>query len=143
MWTTRSFLFPVEARKNVNGRLICDVLLPSCGKLIKCKCSEHGGDLQINSYNTAPNHFSIMPTQKDRNQKPNTNSIFTMHTSQKYENITCMIATALLNIQAIFYCVNVSVRLLFFQNWAPAGCEKLGKCLKVPTSSPWKCEWPH
>uniref|UniRef100_A0A3Q2XF01 N-acetylgalactosamine-6-sulfatase n=1 Tax=Hippocampus comes TaxID=109280 RepID=A0A3Q2XF01_HIPCM len=28
-------------------------------------------------------------------------------------------------------------------NWAPAGCEKLGKCLKVPTSSPWKCKWPH
>ncbi|XP_077419844.1 N-acetylgalactosamine-6-sulfatase isoform X1 [Vanacampus margaritifer] len=28
-------------------------------------------------------------------------------------------------------------------NWAPAGCEKLGKCLKVPESSPWKCEWPH
>ncbi|XP_061526130.1 N-acetylgalactosamine-6-sulfatase isoform X4 [Phycodurus eques] len=28
-------------------------------------------------------------------------------------------------------------------NWAPAGCEKLGKCLNVPMSSPWKCEWPH
>ncbi|XP_061743102.1 N-acetylgalactosamine-6-sulfatase [Nerophis ophidion] len=28
-------------------------------------------------------------------------------------------------------------------NWAPAGCEKLGKCLKVPKSAPWKCEWPH
>ncbi|XP_030232712.1 N-acetylgalactosamine-6-sulfatase isoform X2 [Gadus morhua] len=28
-------------------------------------------------------------------------------------------------------------------NWAPAGCEKLGKCLKGPESLPWKCEWPH
>lgn len=28
-------------------------------------------------------------------------------------------------------------------NWAPAGCEKLGKCLKGPKSAPWKCEWPH
>ncbi|XP_073321301.1 N-acetylgalactosamine-6-sulfatase [Pagrus major] len=28
-------------------------------------------------------------------------------------------------------------------NWAPAGCEKLGKCLKVPKSAPWKCDWPH
>ncbi|XP_010771349.1 N-acetylgalactosamine-6-sulfatase [Notothenia coriiceps] len=28
-------------------------------------------------------------------------------------------------------------------NWAPAGCEKLGKCLKVPKSQPWKCDWPH
>ncbi|XP_058485730.1 N-acetylgalactosamine-6-sulfatase [Solea solea] len=28
-------------------------------------------------------------------------------------------------------------------NWAPAGCEKLGKCLKVPKSESWKCSWPH
>uniref|UniRef100_A0A8C7XC81 Galactosamine (N-acetyl)-6-sulfatase n=1 Tax=Oryzias sinensis TaxID=183150 RepID=A0A8C7XC81_9TELE len=28
-------------------------------------------------------------------------------------------------------------------NWAPAGCEKLRKCLKVPKSEPWKCDWPH
>ncbi|XP_033845957.1 N-acetylgalactosamine-6-sulfatase [Periophthalmus magnuspinnatus] len=28
-------------------------------------------------------------------------------------------------------------------NWAPEGCEKLGKCLKPPESSPWKCFWPH
>lgn len=28
-------------------------------------------------------------------------------------------------------------------NWAPPGCEKLGKCLKVPKSAPWKCDWPH
>ncbi|CAI5645250.1 N-acetylgalactosamine-6-sulfatase [Oreochromis niloticus] len=28
-------------------------------------------------------------------------------------------------------------------NWAPAGCEKLGKCLKPPESNPWKCDWPH
>uniref|UniRef100_A0A665XC25 N-acetylgalactosamine-6-sulfatase n=1 Tax=Echeneis naucrates TaxID=173247 RepID=A0A665XC25_ECHNA len=28
-------------------------------------------------------------------------------------------------------------------NWSPAGCEKLGKCLKVPKSEPWKCDWPH
>uniref|UniRef100_UPI0037E8D7A6 N-acetylgalactosamine-6-sulfatase n=1 Tax=Semicossyphus pulcher TaxID=241346 RepID=UPI0037E8D7A6 len=28
-------------------------------------------------------------------------------------------------------------------NWAPAGCEKLGKCLKVPKSKPMKCDWPH
>uniref|UniRef100_A0A3B4F6K0 N-acetylgalactosamine-6-sulfatase n=1 Tax=Pundamilia nyererei TaxID=303518 RepID=A0A3B4F6K0_9CICH len=28
-------------------------------------------------------------------------------------------------------------------NWAPAGCEKLGKCLKPPESNPWKCNWPH
>uniref|UniRef100_A0A3Q1BNE1 N-acetylgalactosamine-6-sulfatase n=1 Tax=Amphiprion ocellaris TaxID=80972 RepID=A0A3Q1BNE1_AMPOC len=28
-------------------------------------------------------------------------------------------------------------------NWAPAGCEKLGKCLKAPKSEPWKCDWPH
>ncbi|XP_053722724.1 N-acetylgalactosamine-6-sulfatase [Synchiropus splendidus] len=28
-------------------------------------------------------------------------------------------------------------------NWAPAGCEKLGKCLKAPQSAPWKCDWPH
>ncbi|KAG7258797.1 hypothetical protein CRUP_001181 [Coryphaenoides rupestris] len=28
-------------------------------------------------------------------------------------------------------------------NWAPAGCEKLGKCLKGPESKPWKCAWPH
>ncbi|XP_072373831.1 N-acetylgalactosamine-6-sulfatase [Scyliorhinus torazame] len=28
-------------------------------------------------------------------------------------------------------------------NWNPPGCEKLGKCLKVPRSSPWKCSWPH
>ncbi|XP_049574271.1 N-acetylgalactosamine-6-sulfatase isoform X1 [Syngnathus scovelli] len=32
---------------------------------------------------------------------------------------------------------------LAVMNWAPAGCEKLGKCLDVPESSPWKCEWPH
>lgn len=29
------------------------------------------------------------------------------------------------------------------QNWAPAGCEKLGKCLKIPKSQPEKCDWPH
>ncbi|XP_056881635.1 N-acetylgalactosamine-6-sulfatase isoform X1 [Takifugu flavidus] len=28
-------------------------------------------------------------------------------------------------------------------NWAPAGCEMLGKCLKVPSSQPSKCDWPH
>lgn len=28
-------------------------------------------------------------------------------------------------------------------NWAPEGCEKLGKCLKPPASDPWKCVWPH
>lgn len=28
-------------------------------------------------------------------------------------------------------------------NWAPAGCEKLRKCLKVPKSEPRKCDWPH
>ncbi|KAI4830108.1 hypothetical protein KUCAC02_001761 [Chaenocephalus aceratus] len=28
-------------------------------------------------------------------------------------------------------------------NWAPTGCEKLGKCLNVPKSQPWKCDWPH
>ncbi|XP_019391577.1 PREDICTED: N-acetylgalactosamine-6-sulfatase isoform X2 [Crocodylus porosus] len=28
-------------------------------------------------------------------------------------------------------------------NWAPPGCEKLGKCLKPPTSNPTKCFWPH
>ncbi|KAM7015403.1 N-acetylgalactosamine-6-sulfatase [Tautogolabrus adspersus] len=32
---------------------------------------------------------------------------------------------------------------LAVMNWAPAGCEKLGKCLKVPKSEPWKCSWPH
>lgn len=28
-------------------------------------------------------------------------------------------------------------------NWAPPGCEKLGKCLKAPESDPKKCSWPH
>uniref|UniRef100_UPI00359028FB N-acetylgalactosamine-6-sulfatase-like n=1 Tax=Myxine glutinosa TaxID=7769 RepID=UPI00359028FB len=28
-------------------------------------------------------------------------------------------------------------------NWAPAGCEKLGKCLKVPKSNLQECFWPH
>ncbi|XP_074522304.1 N-acetylgalactosamine-6-sulfatase [Halichoeres trimaculatus] len=28
-------------------------------------------------------------------------------------------------------------------NWAPAGCEKLKKCLKVPKPEPRKCDWPH
>uniref|UniRef100_A0A4W5NA90 Galactosamine (N-acetyl)-6-sulfatase n=1 Tax=Hucho hucho TaxID=62062 RepID=A0A4W5NA90_9TELE len=28
-------------------------------------------------------------------------------------------------------------------NWAPPGCEKLGKCLKAPKSQPWKCDWPY
>ncbi|KAL5022855.1 hypothetical protein ScPMuIL_002010 [Solemya velum] len=28
-------------------------------------------------------------------------------------------------------------------NWAPPGCEKLGKCLKGPQSKPFKCVWPH
>uniref|UniRef100_A0A667WV50 N-acetylgalactosamine-6-sulfatase n=1 Tax=Myripristis murdjan TaxID=586833 RepID=A0A667WV50_9TELE len=32
---------------------------------------------------------------------------------------------------------------LAVMNWAPAGCEKLGKCLKGPKSEPWKCDWPH
>lgn len=32
---------------------------------------------------------------------------------------------------------------LAVMNWAPAGCEKLGKCLKAPKSQPWKCDWPH
>ncbi|XP_056134904.1 N-acetylgalactosamine-6-sulfatase [Lampris incognitus] len=32
---------------------------------------------------------------------------------------------------------------LSVMNWAPAGCEKLGKCLKAPKSEPWKCDWPH
>ncbi|KAM4630058.1 N-acetylgalactosamine-6-sulfatase [Polymixia lowei] len=32
---------------------------------------------------------------------------------------------------------------LAVMNWAPAGCEKLGKCLKAPKSEPWKCDWPH
>ncbi|KAK2819700.1 hypothetical protein Q7C36_021346 [Tachysurus vachellii] len=32
---------------------------------------------------------------------------------------------------------------LAVMNWAPPGCEKLGKCLKSPPSNPWKCEWPH
>uniref|UniRef100_A0A8C0X6K0 N-acetylgalactosamine-6-sulfatase n=1 Tax=Castor canadensis TaxID=51338 RepID=A0A8C0X6K0_CASCN len=28
-------------------------------------------------------------------------------------------------------------------NWAPPGCEKLGKCLTPPESTPTKCLWPH
>lgn len=28
-------------------------------------------------------------------------------------------------------------------NWSPAGCERLGKCLRAPESQPWKCDWPH
>lgn len=28
-------------------------------------------------------------------------------------------------------------------NWAPKGCEKLGKCLTPPKSNPVKCYWPH
>ncbi|XP_076989395.1 N-acetylgalactosamine-6-sulfatase isoform X1 [Tamandua tetradactyla] len=28
-------------------------------------------------------------------------------------------------------------------NWAPPGCEKLGKCLPPPPSAPEKCSWPH
>lgn len=32
---------------------------------------------------------------------------------------------------------------LAVMNWAPAGCEKLGKCLQAPKSQPWKCDWPH
>ncbi|KAJ8271326.1 hypothetical protein COCON_G00101850 [Conger conger] len=32
---------------------------------------------------------------------------------------------------------------LAVMNWAPAGCERMGKCLKAPKSQPWKCEWPH
>ncbi|XP_037552321.1 N-acetylgalactosamine-6-sulfatase [Nematolebias whitei] len=32
---------------------------------------------------------------------------------------------------------------LAVMNWAPAGCEKLGKCLNPPESKPWKCFWPH
>uniref|UniRef100_G1U304 Galactosamine (N-acetyl)-6-sulfatase n=1 Tax=Oryctolagus cuniculus TaxID=9986 RepID=G1U304_RABIT len=28
-------------------------------------------------------------------------------------------------------------------NWAPPGCEKLGKCLRAPESVPEKCSWPH
>uniref|UniRef100_A0AAV2LNY8 N-acetylgalactosamine-6-sulfatase n=1 Tax=Knipowitschia caucasica TaxID=637954 RepID=A0AAV2LNY8_KNICA len=28
-------------------------------------------------------------------------------------------------------------------NWAPEGCEKLGKCLQPPKPNPWKCVWPH
>uniref|UniRef100_A0A8D0GMW7 N-acetylgalactosamine-6-sulfatase n=1 Tax=Sphenodon punctatus TaxID=8508 RepID=A0A8D0GMW7_SPHPU len=28
-------------------------------------------------------------------------------------------------------------------NWAPPGCEKLGKCLEPPESNPQKCFWPH
>ncbi|XP_037671695.1 N-acetylgalactosamine-6-sulfatase [Choloepus didactylus] len=28
-------------------------------------------------------------------------------------------------------------------NWAPPGCEKLGKCLLPPPSVPEKCSWPH
>ncbi|XP_033626135.1 N-acetylgalactosamine-6-sulfatase-like isoform X2 [Asterias rubens] len=29
------------------------------------------------------------------------------------------------------------------QNWAPPGCEKLGDCLPIPKSNPYKCGWPH
>ncbi|TRY96188.1 hypothetical protein DNTS_026764 [Danionella cerebrum] len=32
---------------------------------------------------------------------------------------------------------------LAVMNWSPAGCEKLGKCLKAPESQPWQCDWPH
>uniref|UniRef100_A0A8C5E2N8 Sulfatase N-terminal domain-containing protein n=1 Tax=Gouania willdenowi TaxID=441366 RepID=A0A8C5E2N8_GOUWI len=32
---------------------------------------------------------------------------------------------------------------LAVMNWAPAGCEKLDKCLKAPASDPWKCDWSH
>ncbi|ERE77834.1 N-acetylgalactosamine-6-sulfatase-like protein, partial [Cricetulus griseus] len=28
-------------------------------------------------------------------------------------------------------------------NWAPPGCEKLGKCLTPPESVPEKCSWAH
>ncbi|XP_055861023.1 N-acetylgalactosamine-6-sulfatase-like isoform X1 [Biomphalaria glabrata] len=28
-------------------------------------------------------------------------------------------------------------------NWAPPGCEKLGRCLPIPKSNPSKCDWPH
>ncbi|XP_003800850.1 N-acetylgalactosamine-6-sulfatase [Otolemur garnettii] len=28
-------------------------------------------------------------------------------------------------------------------NWAPPGCDKLGKCLTPPESVPEKCSWPH
>jgi len=29
------------------------------------------------------------------------------------------------------------------QNWAPQGCEKIGRCLPVPQSKPTLCNWPH
>lgn len=32
---------------------------------------------------------------------------------------------------------------LAVMNWSPPGCEKLGKCLKPPSSQPYKCDWPH
>ena len=28
-------------------------------------------------------------------------------------------------------------------NWAPPGCEEIGKCQKIPESKPDKCFWPH
>lgn len=28
-------------------------------------------------------------------------------------------------------------------NWAPPGCEKLGRCLPVPSPAPHNCTWPH
>ncbi|KAK2496304.1 hypothetical protein MC885_011895 [Smutsia gigantea] len=36
-----------------------------------------------------------------------------------------------------------AVRSLWGGNWAPPGCEKLGKCLTPPESVPEKCPWPH
>ncbi|XP_015792730.1 N-acetylgalactosamine-6-sulfatase-like [Tetranychus urticae] len=28
-------------------------------------------------------------------------------------------------------------------HWSPQGCEEYNKCLPVPPSNPYKCEWPH
>lgn len=32
---------------------------------------------------------------------------------------------------------------LAVQNWAPAGCEKVNRCMPAPQSHPYRCNWPY
>jgi N-acetylgalactosamine-6-sulfatase len=32
---------------------------------------------------------------------------------------------------------------LAVQNWSPAGCETLNRCMPAPMSRPYRCNWPY
>uniref|UniRef100_A0A3B5L8K6 Galactosamine (N-acetyl)-6-sulfatase n=1 Tax=Xiphophorus couchianus TaxID=32473 RepID=A0A3B5L8K6_9TELE len=65
--------------------------------------------------------------------------------SKEYQEVLCSVSAVVRQHQKTLVPGMPQLNMcdLAVMNWSPPGCEKLGKCLKPPTSAPWKCNWPH